>query len=299
MRPLPVELVVEGAGADDEAAHVAGGLVEEAHVAERPPHQLVPTRAPARPTRHSSIHQATVAPPANASRSRAGMARRNRLSRLHSYVPLSSRRCISPRYPTFPHMAIHPPPIATGFPPRRPDRALRGPGRPPRRGVARLATPNTCSRPRDELVFLPCTQPPAPPSPGRSPWRPLARACAPSSPGPAAAASRGRPRSRSTRSASSSARQERPHWLWSTHSERSRNSKPERPRVLHSRRDCHCAEEWRSARRNRCLNDRPSWPGGVARSAGVVVQTLRMIRFCEIMLCSRKAKVHVDAKSIS
>ena len=48
------------------------------------------------------------------------MARRNRLSRLHSYVPLSSRRCISPRYPTSPHMTTHSPPHPRGFPPPGP-----------------------------------------------------------------------------------------------------------------------------------------------------------------------------------
>ena len=111
---------LDSALADDEAAHVPRGLVERAHVAERPLDRARPTRAVGTTTRQSSIHHPTVAPPAKASRSRAGMAIRNRLSRLHSYVPLSSRRCISPRYPTFPHMAIRRPPHGDRVPPRAP-----------------------------------------------------------------------------------------------------------------------------------------------------------------------------------
>ena len=109
-------------------------------------------------TRHSSIHQPTVAPATKGSRRRAGMARRNRLSRLHSYVPLSSRRCISPRYPTSPHVTIRILPPSEGFSPT---------GAPRARHTSRTvslhaalqrrrcsdALPNTCSRPRDELLF--------------------------------------------------------------------------------------------------------------------------------------------------
>lgn len=54
--------------------------------------------------RHSSIHQPTTAPPMKGSRKRAGIANRKRLSRLHSWVPVSNRRCMCP---TVPHISPH------------------------------------------------------------------------------------------------------------------------------------------------------------------------------------------------
>ena len=103
---LAVEVVVQRA-ADQEAAHVAGRRRRTGSSSRRSAPPAPAHSSDGTTIRHSSIHQPTVAPAAKGSRRRAGIANRKRLSRLHSYVPLSSRRCISPRYPTSPHMTTH------------------------------------------------------------------------------------------------------------------------------------------------------------------------------------------------